>query len=70
MWGSLTLTDVACEEGSSHPGFLVVARTTAVTALSTGVVLTFTAQFLTHNNNNQWDQWNETLGDVLLEEQD
>lgn len=52
----LTFTDVAREEGSRHPGFLVVTRATAVTALPTRVVFTLTAKFLTMKSNSQSNQ--------------
>ena len=42
----LTLTDMAGEEGPSHPGLLLVTRATAITALTAGIVFTLAAEFL------------------------
>lgn len=42
----LTFADVSSEEGSCHPGLLVVTWATVITALPTCVVFTFTAKLL------------------------
>lgn len=57
----LTFTDVSGEEGSCHPGLLVVTWTTVITALPTCVVFTFTAKLLQgHETANRWSQASRT----------